>query len=88
MDLPRARADQAECAGEAFQHRQRDVRRDRLIQDQTKRQPVLGNIGDAEVHRVRIGVQRDLAVLKRDRASIGWVHAEQRQRELGSARTE
>src|SRR5450631_1118138 len=88
VGLPRARADQTECVGEAFQHRQRDVRRDRLIQDETKRQPVLGNIGDAEIHRVRVGVQRDLAALKRDRAPIGRVHAEQRQCELGAARTQ
>src|SRR5438045_1276264 len=38
--------------------------------------------------RVRICVQRDAAAIKRDGAPIGRVHAEKRQCELGSARTE
>ena len=64
-------ADQAECASETFQHSQRDVRRDRLVENETKRKPVLGYIGDASMDRVRICVQRDAAAVKRDRAPIG-----------------
>ena len=88
MALSRACANQAECASETFQHSERDVRGDRLIQDETKRKPVLRYIGDASMDRVRICVQCDAAAVKRDGAPIGRVHAEQRQCEFGSARTE
>src|SRR5260370_27097689 len=59
-----------------------------MMQDEAKGKPVLGKIGNPHVYRVGICDQWDPTAFERHRAWIGRVHAEERQRELGSARTE
>ena len=75
---------EAEAVREAVHHREDDVVLDRLRQDDPERQPVLRDIGDAGVDRVAVGGELQGLALQQDRARLGPVHPEERQREFGA----